>query len=106
MNSKQLVKLLALVLVVGGIGLFFYNRNKTSWQSSTVADNKLFSNLPVNEITHVALKKNADEVNLEKKNDIWTVHERKNYPANFDTIRDLIQKVSSAKVVQSEAIGA
>jgi hypothetical protein len=106
MNQKQFIKLLLLVLVVGGIGLVAYRKSNSSWKSETTSDKKLLEKLDVNDVSHITLKKDSNEVNLLKKNDVWVVKERNDYPANFDTIRDFVQKVRDAKVVQTEEIGA
>lgn len=106
MNQKQFIKLLLVVLIVGGIGLFAYRKNSSSWKSETTSDKKLLANLDVNEVSQITLKKDSDEVNLLKKNDVWVVKERNDYPANFESIRDFVQKARDAKVVQNEPIGA
>ncbi len=106
MNQKQFIKLLLAVLIIGGIGLVAYKKSSSSWKSETTTDKKLLANFEVNDVTHIGLKKDSAEVNLVKKNDIWVVKERNDYPANFETIRDFVQKVHDAKVVQSEPIGA
>ena len=46
----------------------------------------------------IALKKDAEAVTLVKKNDIWVVKERNDYPANFETIRDFVQKIHEALI--------
>src|SRR5262245_43393689 len=102
MNQKQFIKLLLLVLVVGGIGVYAYKRGNSAWKSETTSDKKLLPSLEVNDVSNIAFKKDAEIVTLVKKNDIWVVKERNDYPANFETIRDFVQKVRDAKVVQNE----
>jgi len=106
MNQKQFIKLLLLVLIVGGIGIAAYKKNNSTWKSETTSEKKLLPNFEVNDVSRISLKKDSGEVTLVKKNDVWVVKERNDYPANFETIRDFVQKVRDAKVVQSEPIGA
>ena len=106
MNQKQFIKLLLLVLVVGGIGFFVYHKSQSGWKSETTSDKKLLANFEINDVSQISLKKDSSEVTLAKKNDVWVVKDRNDYPANFENIRDFVQKVKDAKVVQVEPIGA
>ncbi|MDB6025706.1 MAG: uncharacterized protein JWM68_1929, partial [Verrucomicrobiales bacterium] len=106
MNQKQFIKLLLLFLVVGGVGFAVYKRNNSTWKSETTSERKLLPDLDVNAVAQISLKKDENGVTLAKKNEIWVVKERNDYPANFETISDFVQKARDAKVVQTEPIGA
>ena len=108
MNRKQLVSLVVLLVVLGGIGLLIQNsRNKNSNTGETGVGQKLLGeNLPINDVAQIDIKGPTNELNLAKKNDRWRVPERGDYPANFGQISDFLIKAAELKVVQSEEIGA
>jgi hypothetical protein len=107
MNRKQLAILLVLVIVLGGAGLVLRKKQSASWTGGDPSiGKKPLSDLAVNDVTHLAIKQDASEVNLVKKDDLWRVRERNNYPANFSEISDFLRKIPDLKIVQSEKAGA
>ncbi|MBA4147140.1 MAG: DUF4340 domain-containing protein [Verrucomicrobia bacterium] len=106
MNRKQFIVLLVLVVVIGGIGLAVYNKNNASYQGSARAGQKLLGDFNVNDVSHVVIKQGANEVNLVKVGEIWTVKERGNYPANFEQISHFVRNAQELKVVQTMKVGA
>ena len=105
MKGKQLVSLLGLVAVVGGAGFYLLKDNQKSWNASgTTAGGKVL-NLPLNDVARVTVKAGDGAMNLVKKDDVWTVEERANYPANFEQISGLIRKVWELKTVQDVKVG-
>lgn len=106
MNRKQLVILVLLALVVGGVGLFLHNRNTASWQETDQAmGQKILKEFPLNDVTQVRIKQHDAELHLAKVEDQWTVQERWNYPANFSQIGDLLRKMWELKSVQAMKVG-
>lgn len=106
MNRKQFVILLAAVLVVGGAGLLVHQRSDESWHSGgAVLGEKLLPNLPVNDVAQITIKSGAEQLTLERQNNLWRVHERADYPANFSQISELLIKMGDLKVVQNEDVG-
>jgi hypothetical protein len=107
MNGKQLTLLLVLLVVLGGAGLLIYNKqNQPAVGANPELGKKLLGDLPVNEVAQIALKQGATELNLVKKDDLWRVRERNDYPANFSEISDFLLKARDLKIVQSEKVGA
>jgi len=105
MNRKQLIILLVLVVVLGGAGLLLIKKQNASWEATNPAiGKKLLGEFPVNDVSHIVIKQETNEVNLAKK-DIWRVRERENYPANYSEISDFLLKVRDLKIVQTEKIG-
>ena len=106
MNRKQLTLLLGLVVVLGGAGYWLYRQEIRSWQrTATAAGAKLLPDLPVNDVAHVRIRRETNEVNLVKKEGLWRVGERGDYPANFSQISEWILKAADLKVVQVEEVG-
>lgn len=107
MNSKQLNLLIGLVIVVGGLGLILYNKQASSWQATdNVAGGKLLPDLPINDITQITITQGATNLNLVKKDDLWRVQERWDYPANFTDIGKLIRDLWEIETVQSVTVGS
>jgi hypothetical protein len=107
MNSKQIALLLFLLVVLGLGGLLVYNKQNDYRSSGDPSiGRKLLAQLAVNDVAHIALKEGTNELNLvKKKDDIWRVRERNDYPANYNDISDFLLKAHDLKVVQSEKAG-
>jgi hypothetical protein len=106
MNRKQFVILLVLVVVIGAAGLLVRQRNSDSWHSGgTAIGRKLLPDLPVNDIAQITIKSGADQVSLARQNNLWRVHDRADYPANFSQISEMLLKFADLKVVQNEEVG-
>jgi len=106
MNRKQFLWLLALVVVLGGAAWWSYRQEGRTWQRSSVTTQaRLLPDLPVNDVAHVRIRQGTNELNLVRKDGLWRVRERGDYPANFRQISDWIVKASELKAVQVEEIG-
>src|SRR5436190_14707042 len=106
MNRKQLIILLVLVAVLGGAGIMLRNKQKSSWEGANPsAGKKLLGDFPMNDVAHIQIKQGTNDLNLAKKDEIWRVRERNDYPANFSQISDLLIKLGDLKIVQSETVG-
>ncbi|MDA1278192.1 MAG: DUF4340 domain-containing protein [Verrucomicrobia bacterium] len=106
MNRKQLNILVGLVLVVGGLGLILYNKQASSWSAGDSAvGGKLMPDLPINDVAQIAITQGITNLNLFKKEDLWRVQERWDYPANFANIGELLRKLWELETVQSVTVG-
>lgn len=106
MNKKNLLILVALAIIVCGIGLVAYNRQQASWMASGDAiGQKVLGEFPINEVSRVLIKDNRGEVTLLKIDDVWRVKERDDYPANFLLVGEAIRKLWELKVVQEVKAG-
>ncbi|MBI3874364.1 MAG: DUF4340 domain-containing protein [Verrucomicrobia bacterium] len=107
MNRKQFTLLVALVIVIGGLGLLMNAKKQATWQhGSTGAGGKLLAGFDYNAVAAFTIKNASNELNLVKSADGWRVKERADYPANFNTIADFLRKAADLKIVQTESIGA
>jgi len=107
MNRKQLILLIVVGVVVGGFGLYSYKARNSSWEdSSAKLGQKIVKNFPINDVDRIVIKQSSGQLNLAKKSDIWAVQERSNYPANFETISELLRKVWDLKIAQPVEVGA
>src|SRR5438105_1329154 len=107
MNRKQVILLIVVGVVVGGLGIYAYKARNNSWEeSSQKRGQKLIKNLPMNEVERITIKQSHGQLNLAKKNDVWAVQERSDYPANFETVSELLRKVWDLKVAQAVEVGS
>lgn len=105
MNRKQFLTLIVLGLVIGGLGVYFSKKQKSSFTASSFqADQKVIPDFPVNDVAHLRIKKGTNEVNL-IRGETWTVKERWNYPANFTEVGGFLRKVWDLKPVQDVEVG-
>ncbi len=108
MNRKQFGILVALLIVLGGAGWYVESRRQNeAGAGETGAGQKILGeNFPVNDVVRITIKGDTNEVTLAKKDDLWRVHERGDYPANFGDISEFLLKARELKAVQVEEIGA
>jgi hypothetical protein len=106
MNLKQLGILILVVIVIGGAALVLHNHQKADWSSGGAnIGKKLLGEFPFNDVAHIEIKHGTNEMNLVKKDDLWRVRERGDYPANFSQISEFLLKARDLKIVQVEEIG-
>ncbi|MDD5350215.1 MAG: DUF4340 domain-containing protein [Chthoniobacteraceae bacterium] len=105
MNRKQLLSLLALVVILGGAGLAVYKHTASSWESAGSPSGKVLAPFALNDVARVVIQNNDTTLTLEKKNDAWVVRERDDYPADFARVGNFIQGLWQLKPVQEEKVG-
>ena len=108
MNRKQLIILVVLVVVLGAAGLLLRQRDQTSWQGSgrQGAASKLLGELPVNDVAAIVIKGGTNELDLVRKDNLWRVKQRNDYPANYSEISEVLLKLRELKIAQTEKVGA
>lgn len=105
MNRNQLLIILVIGLVLGGIGLYLNKQKSAAYQSTAKTDTeRLLGDFPVNDVAHITIRQSTNEVNL-VKGDTWTVRERADYPANAGDIIELGRKLWDLRSAQSQKIG-
>jgi hypothetical protein len=106
MNRKQFIVLLVLVAVIGAAGLMVHRRSSQSWQSAgATIGQKLLPNLAVNDVAQITIQSGTNMLNLAKRDNLWRVAERGEYPADFSQISSLLLKLADLKIIQTEEIG-
>jgi len=105
MKGKQLAIVLVLLVLVGGIALFLRNRNTASWSDTATTASGRVLDFPLNDVSQVTIKEAGTELNLAKKDEIWTVKERADYPADFAKVSALLRKLWELKPVQDVKVG-
>lgn len=105
MTRKHFFILLALVLVIGGVGVSMFKRDSDAWKGpDRRLGEKVLPTLQVADITHIVIRHKKDEMNLLNDGGTWVIKERENYPADPALIAELTFKARDWKIVQSEPI--
>lgn len=105
MNRKQFIILLVLLAVVGAAGWIAHQRGNQSWQSAASSlGGKLLPKLAVNDIAQITIQSGTNELHLARRDNLWRVRERDNYPANFSQISSLLLKLADLKIIQTEDV--
>lgn len=98
--------LLVAVALIGAAGWIIYQRGNSSWQSASQSiGGKLLPNFQVNDVSQIKIQSGTNELLLARRDDLWRVGQRDNYPADFSKISGLLEKLGDLKVVQSDQIG-
>jgi hypothetical protein len=105
MKGKQLAIVLVLLALLGGAALFLNQRNAASWSSTSAQTTGKILDFPLNDVSQITVKGSGAELNLVKKDGVWKVKERADYPANFDLISGLLRKIWELKAVQEVKVG-
>ena len=106
MNSKQFVKLLIVVVVLGGIGFFFKQSRENDWKDTAAGGgSKLLGGLDINQVTGLSIKDSEKELDLVKEGEAWVVKQRGGYPAKYSGVVEFVWKLADTKVLQKQPIG-
>ena len=101
MNRKQLILLIVVGLVAGGLAYtLIKNRAGTERVSNQKLGQKVVADFPINDVERITIKQGPEQLNVARKNDRWVVQERNDYPANFSTVSELVRKVWELKVAR------
>lgn len=106
MNSKQFKLLIGAFFIICGLGVYLVSRDRGSWQEAgREMGAKVFPTFPLNDVAALTIQGPTNTLNLAKSGDVWAVPDRGGYPANFDTISDLLRKVWDLKVLRPLKVG-
>lgn len=106
MNSKQLTLLVLLCIVLSGLGWLAWKKQKdTDKESAAQLGEKLLPNFPLNDVMQITIRQPSNTIALARKDDVWVVSGRGDYPANFSNISDLLKKFWELKVAKPVKVG-
>lgn len=102
MNRKQLLLIVGGLLLAGIFSLVLSRKDASAWEQKE--SSKLLS-FDLNEVSQITLRQRDRQLNLTKKEEVWSVKERADYPANFQKVSDLLRKMWELKSVQAVKVG-
>lgn len=105
MNRKQILGLLGLVAIIGGVGFYLQKRSQSEWTESAATAGAKVLEFPINEVAQIEIRTTTGDLHLAKKNDIWVVEERADYPADFGRVSGLVKQLWELRPVQEMKIG-
>lgn len=95
MKTRNLLLLICTAVVFAVLAAVTSKRNTIS--SPEAINIKLFSELPVNDITKITITSADSSVTLERKEDTWVCSSLFGYMANFERIKDAVLKIKDLK---------
>jgi hypothetical protein len=99
MKGKTFFILLVAAGVLAALAFFrFGDQNQTQ---DTTMGQKVFSDLPLNQVASITIADATQRVTLVKGEETWQVQERGGYPADFGELRDVVVKLSRLKIGRS-----
>jgi len=106
MNRKQLIILVIVLLVLGGASLMVHKHSSSSWKAET-GNGKVLGDFQINDVARVVIQSGTGgTLALDKKNDVWVVSQRDDYPADFMRIGDFVQTLWQLKPKEDVQAGA
>ena len=105
MNSKQLLWLLATACGVVILGVMFTRIADRSTAPAAGVNRPLLPDFPVNDIETVIVTGATGTGEVHKKNGIWCVPARNDYPANFNAVSRLLTEMSEMTAIQMVQAG-
>ena len=106
MNSKQFLKILIVVAVVGAVGFLLNKNRQSSWKdASGGGGDAVLGEFDVNKVVGLKIHDADGVLELARVNDAWVCKSRGGYPAKYTTIADFVRKVGELKAIQKQPIG-
>ena len=103
MKTKQLMILLAVVIVLAAIALFKNHRNNSGWRESLseTATTMLPDDFDESAIYSVTIKDSSRSITMHRGENGWTLADKFDYPANFKELTRFISDLTETKIAQS-----
>ena len=98
MNGKKFL----LVIVTIAVVFWAWQVSKTNAPTVDLSNETLYPNLldQVNEIDTVLIRSSGAATELKRSGESWTISNRDNFPAKFDSVKSTILKVAEATVIE------
>lgn len=95
MKGKQLATLAVAAVVLMSLAVYSTKRNGT--RTTVATSGKLFPSLAINDVQSIDIRAPSDTVTVARVDGLWRVAERFQYPADFDKVRSLLNKLATVK---------
>lgn len=96
--------MVAVAALLGGAAYFLNKKDAAPAKESIATGGKVIA-LPVEKIEGVVIQSASGKASLTKKDDMWKVDERADFPANYERVHDMLTKLWDLKTVQVQEIG-
>ncbi len=107
MNARIAAVLVALLVLIGGGALQYYQQSQSQKPAGAATLGKpLIKGLKAAEIASIVIREPKAGITLERKEAGWAIAERGGFPADLDKVRDFVLKAIELKIGQSEPIAA
>ena len=105
MNKRYALVLALLALIAGGAALFKHQREEAA-QPARAAQlgQPLFKHLKASEVASIVIRAPKATLTLAKKGELWTLPERKGFPADLNKVRELVLQAIELKIGRAEDI--
>ncbi len=97
MQKKTILILLAALAVLGGLTYLTLMKSRPRTQPVAMGE-KLFPDLPVNDVVKITLTAPGDEATVVKKPGGWVVPGRDGYPADFGKVARFVRQFADVKI--------
>lgn len=105
--KQRTVIILWIIAIVLGIAAYFvkfHGNEESIAQTKLSPGDKILPSLPIRELSSVTLHQGEDTTTLVRgQDDLWTIKERADYPANHELLRNLLGALHEVKVTQGFA---
>lgn len=107
MNARVAAMLVALLVLMGGGALQFYQQSKSKKPAGAgTLGQPLLMGLQAAEIASIVIREPKAAITLERKDAGWAIAERGGFPADVERVREFALKAIELKIGQSEPIAA
>ncbi|MBV9998137.1 MAG: DUF4340 domain-containing protein [Verrucomicrobia bacterium] len=104
MNRRNLWILIA-VAVAAVVAVVFYDANRNARWEGEHRELKVLPDLAVNDVSQIRITGPNAALTAARKDDLWRVAERNDYPADFSKVRDLLRTLWGLKAVREVEVG-
>lgn len=103
MKAKTFLLLLVLLFCLAAVAYFRFGASNGQQRSGEMG-RRVFADLDLQHIAAVAIAGAEDRVDLVRGGEGWQVRQRYGYPADFEALTDLVQKIARMKIGHSFAV--
>lgn len=104
MNRRNLWILIA-VAIVAVVAVVFYDADRNARWEGERRELKVLPDLAVNDVSQIRITAPNATLTVARKEDLWRVAERNDYPADFSKVRDLLRTLWGLKAVREVEVG-
>jgi hypothetical protein len=106
MNARIAGILVVLLVVLGGGALLYYQQERSRRPANVATLGRtLLPDVRIADVAEIRIAEPKATLTLDRQAERWVIEERGGFPADLGKVRELVLKLTSLKVGQSEPIG-